>query len=95
LFADPLSGREQSAIWLLYYLQAIPLTGEVGFISEASMRVIGDGWLSRTIRTVESVMEQHGFVLDPLPPSLKLQLNEAANTWDKLLRRFNLLLCPK
>jgi hypothetical protein len=56
---------------------------------------VDDDWLSRTIRTVEAVMEQHGFVDDPPPPSLKRESNEAANTWDKLLRHFNLLLCPK
>jgi hypothetical protein len=57
------------------------------------MRVVGDDWLSCTIRTVESVMEQHGFVEDPpsSSPYGNLGLNESTTTWDKLLRRFNLL----
>ena len=28
------------------------------------MRGVSDDWLSRTIRTVEAVMERHGFVED-------------------------------
>jgi hypothetical protein len=55
------------------------------------MRRVGDDWLSRTIRTVETVMEQHGFVED-VPPQIKRPASET-NTldWNKLFRRFNLL----
>jgi hypothetical protein len=53
---------------------------------------ISDDWLSRTIRTVEAVMEQHGFVEDgPVAPQITLSNEESMPTWDKLLRRFNLL----
>ncbi|HEY4389692.1 MAG TPA: hypothetical protein VGN34_35060 [Ktedonobacteraceae bacterium] len=53
---------------------------------------VSDDWLSSTIRTVEAVMEQHGFVEEapPPPPQAKL-LPEQSTTWDKLLQRFNLL----
>lgn len=39
------------------------------------MRGIADDWLSCTIRTVEAVMAQHGFV-DDIAPQLKLPATE-------------------
>ena len=56
------------------------------------MRRVSDDWLSRTIRTVESIMERHGFVED-IAPEIKLSAKESTNTrdWNKLFRRFNLL----
>jgi hypothetical protein len=57
------------------------------------MRGVSDDWLSRTIRTVEAVMEQHGFVED-VAPEIKLpKAKKSTDTldWNKLLRRFNLL----
>jgi hypothetical protein len=60
------------------------------------MSVMGENedWLSRTMRTVEAVMEQHGFVEDA-PPEAKPSVQEVMTTWDKLLRTFTLLACPK
>jgi hypothetical protein len=57
------------------------------------MRGASDDWLSRTMRTVEAVMEQHGFVEDvaseiKLPKAKK---SSDALDWNKLLRRLNLL----
>jgi hypothetical protein len=56
------------------------------------MRGVSDDWLSRTIRTVEAVMEQHGFVKD-IAPHTKPSARETMNTldWNKLFRCFNLL----
>jgi len=56
------------------------------------MRVVGDDWLSSTIRTVEYIMEQHGFVEDVAPP-INPPLSKQTNTldWNKLFQRFNLL----
>ena len=59
------------------------------------MRAVSDDWLSRTIRTVEAVMERHGFVEDNAPQlnaSLKQPKSRNALDWNNLLRRFNLLL---
>lgn len=56
------------------------------------MRGVSDDWLSRTIRTVEAVMERHGFVEDVAlhtKPSAKETMNIL--DWNKLFRRFNLL----
>jgi hypothetical protein len=55
------------------------------------MRSVGDDWLSRTMQTVETVMQQHGFVED-VPPRKNPPATET-NTldWNKLFRRFNLL----
>ena len=52
---------------------------------------ISDDWLSCTIRTVETVMEQHGFVEDDPVPQISLPKEESMAAWEKLLRRFNLL----
>ena len=53
---------------------------------------VSDDWLSRTMRTVEAVMEQHGFVEDPPSPPQQVKLpSEQSTTWDNLLQRFNLL----
>jgi hypothetical protein len=52
---------------------------------------VSDDWLSRTMRTVEAVMEQHGFVEDPIP-QINVPAKESATTWDKLLQTFDLLL---
>jgi hypothetical protein len=54
---------------------------------------IREDWLSCTMRTVEAVMEQHGFVMDPLP-QINAAAQESTTTWDKLLRTFNLLRMP-
>jgi hypothetical protein len=60
--------------------------------SEAKMRGVRDDWLSRTIRTVEAVMEQHGFVEDVVSHT-KPSAKETMNTldWNKLFKCFNLL----
>jgi hypothetical protein len=51
---------------------------------------VREDWLSCTIRTVEAVMEQHGFVVNPLP-QINAPAQESTTGWDKLLRTFNLL----
>jgi hypothetical protein len=55
-----------------------------------TVKGVSDDWLSRTIRTVETVMEQHGFVED-VAPKIEVSPQESMTSWDKLLRRFNLL----
>lgn len=45
------------------------------------MRGVRDDWLSRTIRTVEAVMERHGFVEDVVPHTKPLA-KETMNTLD-------------
>jgi hypothetical protein len=53
---------------------------------------VSDDWLSCTIRTVEAVMEQHGFVEDGPPPPPHVNFpSQDSTTWEKLLQRFNLL----
>ena len=52
---------------------------------------ISDDWLSRTIRTVETVMEQHGFVEDFPVPQINRPKEQPTAAWEKLLRRLNLL----
>lgn len=49
-----------------------------------------DDWLSCMIRRFEAVLEQHGFVEDTAP-EIKPSEQDSITTWNKLLRRFNLL----
>ena len=57
-----------------------------------ALQGVSDDWLSRTIRTVETVMEQYGFVEDgPVVPQITLRNEESTPPWEKLLRIFNLL----
>lgn len=62
------------------------------------MRDTGEDWLSRTMRMVEAVMEQHGFEDDggqkveiPIKPSAKPAAKSTSDGklsgWNKLLRR--------
>ena len=47
----------------------------------------GEDWLSCTIRTVEAVMERHGFEEDEKPAvAAKSRSDEKLSAWDKLLR---------
>jgi hypothetical protein len=59
------------------------------------MRGISEDWLSRTIRTVEAVMERHGFQED-VTQETELSAEQPCDTdafvWNKLLRRFTRLL---
>jgi hypothetical protein len=59
-------------------------------MARIAMTRASDDWLSCTIRTVEAVLEQHGFVENPVP-QINLAAEESTATWDKLLRTFNLL----
>jgi hypothetical protein len=52
---------------------------------------VREDWLSCTMRTVEAVMEQHGFVVDHPLLQINVPAQESTTTWDKLLRTFNLL----
>jgi hypothetical protein len=56
------------------------------------MARMNDDWLSCTIRTVELVMDRHGFVEDP-KPDVQPSGKQSTNTldWNKLLRRLALL----
>jgi hypothetical protein len=49
-----------------------------------------DDWLSCTMRTVEAVMERHGFIEDPVQ-QIDLPAEESTTTWNKLLQTFNML----
>jgi hypothetical protein len=66
------------------------------------MRDTGEDWLSRTMRMVETVMEQHGFEEDdiqkaelPAKPATKRAANPNddgnLSGWNKLLRRASFL----
>jgi hypothetical protein len=49
----------------------------------------GEDWLSCTIRTVEAVMERHGFEEDEKPAvdiSAKRRSDDKLSPWNKLLR---------
>lgn len=59
-------------------------------MARIAVKGVSDDWLSCTIRTVETVMEQHGFVEDAAP-KIDVSSEESMTSWDKLLRRVNLL----
>ncbi len=47
----------------------------------------GEDWLSCTIRTVEAVMERHGFEEDEKPAlAANSRSDDKLSTWNKLLR---------
>lgn len=51
------------------------------------MRNTGEDWLSRTIRTVEAVMERHGFEEEePRIPPAPQPIDERLSGWTKILR---------
>ena len=51
------------------------------------MKEAGEDWLSCTIRTVERVMERHGFEEDaPQTQVASKPTDEQLSAWDKILR---------
>jgi hypothetical protein len=51
------------------------------------MRNSGADWLSCTIRSVEQIMERHGFIEDsPAIPTTPKPLDEQLSAWNKILR---------
>jgi len=52
------------------------------------MKEAGEDWLSCTMRTVERVMERHGFEEDEpkIEPSAKPLTDEQLSSWNKILR---------
>jgi hypothetical protein len=53
---------------------------------------VSEDWISCTMRTVEAIMERHGFVEDIVPKvELSAEQSTKAPDWNKLLRRLPLI----